>query len=557
MLQSHAKRFQTILFLLVGLVISTAHTSADFEQPPNNHSPIERLNALDQQAYVKASNTNGYDEFGYAVAIYGNTAVVGAIREDSSATGVDGNQNNNSATNAGAAYVFVRDGSQWMQQAYLKASNTDAGDRFGEAVAIFEDTIVVSALYEASASTYVNGDQTDNSVPEAGAAYVFVRNGDTWEQEAYLKASNTDAGDWFGRSVAIHENTIIVGAQFEASQATGVDGDQTDNSVVEAGAGYVFVRDHGEWKQEAYLKASNTDPFDWFGRTVGVYGNTIVVGAQYESSNAREINGDQDNNYALNAGAAYVFVRHGESWSQQAYLKASNADPWDSFGRSVGIYEETIVVGANAESSNATDVNGDQFNNNAPASGAAFVFVRSGNTWEQQAYLKASNTGAVDLFGAAVGISGDTIVVGASEEDSSATGVDGDGSDNSTTTSGAAYLFTRAGTTWSPQAYLKPSNTDTEDRFGNFVAVSNDRTIVGASLEDSYSMGINNDDTNNYATSAGAAYIFAEAVPTALTLQNNQLSNESIPFMLVLGVVTILLLLALFTHVRRFGVAMG
>src|SRR5262249_28586387 len=163
-----------------------------------------------QQAYLKASNTDAADRFGYSVAISGDTIVVGAYGESSKATGINGNQSDNSANLAGAAYVFVRSGTAWRQQAYLKASNTDAGDRFGNSVAVSGDTVVVGAVLESSNATGVNGDQINNSAAGAGAAYVFVRSGATWNQQAYLKASNTDAADQFGVSVAISGDTVVV-----------------------------------------------------------------------------------------------------------------------------------------------------------------------------------------------------------------------------------------------------------------------------------------------------------------------------------------------------------
>jgi hypothetical protein len=206
--------------------------------------------------------------------------------------------------------------------------------------------------------------------------------------------------------------------------------------------------------RRTYLKASNTDDSDYFGHSVAVDGNTIVVGAYYEDSNATGVNGDQADNSAGQSGAAYVFTRTEGVWSQQAYLKASNADASDTFGQSVAIDGDTIVVGADSEDSSATVVNGDEADNSADSSGAAYVFTRTGDVWTQQAYLKASNTDARDKFGHAVAIDGDTIVVGAVLEDSSATGVDDNQVDNSAENSGAAYVFTRTGGVWSQQAYL-------------------------------------------------------------------------------------------------------
>src|SRR5947207_1465654 len=143
-----------------------------------------------------------------------------------------------------------------------------------------------------------------------------------------------------------------------------------------------------------------------------------------------------------------IFPASAASIAQQAYLKASNTGASDQFGSSIAISEDTIVVGANGEDSNATGVNGDQSNNSASSSGAAYVFVRIGTNWTQQAYLKASNTGGSDFFGTSVEISGDTILVGAPTEASNATGVNGNQTDNSLSFAGAAYIFVRNGTNW-------------------------------------------------------------------------------------------------------------
>src|SRR6185503_10971485 len=174
------------------------------------------------------------------------------------ATGVNGNQADNSAADSGAAYVFVRNGTSWSQQAYLKASNTDTGDFFGGAVALSGDTAVVAAFQEDSNATGVDGNPSDNSASSAGAAYVFVRGGMTWSQQAYLKASNTGAGDQFGAAtffaspsgVAVSGDTAVVGAPGEDSNATGVNGNQANNSTPSSGAAYVFVRDGTNWSQQ-------------------------------------------------------------------------------------------------------------------------------------------------------------------------------------------------------------------------------------------------------------------------------------------------------------------
>jgi FG-GAP repeat len=162
----------------------------------------------------------------------------------------------------------------------------------------------------------------------------------------------------------------------------------------------------------------------------------------WEASNAIGVNGDETDNSEVGSGAAYVFVRTGTTWTQQAYLKASNTESDDQFGHSVAVSGDTVVIGAPYEDSNATGVNGNQSDESATWAGAAYVFVRSGTNWTQQAYLKASNTGADDVFGNSVAVSGDTFVAGAYREDSSATGMNGDQSDNGASNSGATYVFT-------------------------------------------------------------------------------------------------------------------
>jgi hypothetical protein len=230
---------------------------------------------------------------------------------------------------------------------------------------------VVGASGEDSNATGVNGNQADNSASDSGAAYVFVRNGTNWSQQAYLKASNTEAGDNFGASVAISGNTIVVAARSEDSSTTGVNGNQNDNNASRSGAVYVFVRNGTNWSQEAYIKASNTGVDDEFGAyttrggSLAISGDILVVGAGAEDSNAVGIDGNQTDNSAANAGAAYVFARTGTNWSQRVYLKASNTGAGDSFGTGVAVSDGTVVVTAWSEDSSSTGVNGDQ-NDNTP-----------------------------------------------------------------------------------------------------------------------------------------------------------------------------------------------
>jgi hypothetical protein len=454
-------------------------------------------------AYLKASNAEGDDDLG-SVAISGDTLVAGAPGEDSSAVGVGGDATSNGTVDSGAVFVFVRGaGGNWSQQAYLKASNTGGGDEFGASVAIDTDTIVVGAPGESSAAAVIDGDGADDTRPDAGAAYVFVRTGTAWSQQAYLKPHNTDTNDGFGSSVAISGDTIAVGAPLEDSSALDVGGDASDDSVADSGAAYVFVRAGVAWTAEAYLKASNTGASDLFGADVAISGDTIAVGAYLEDSEATGVGGDQGNENAQSSGAVYVFARSGATWSPEAYVKATNSDEFDEFGHAVALSGDTLVVGASLEDSGATGVGGNQADETALDSGAAYVYGRSGSVWTSQAYLKAVNAGPGDTFGWSVAIDGDAIVVGARLEDGSATGVDG-ADDEAAPDSGAAYLFLRDGTTWAHEAHLKASNTASFDQYGQAVAVSGDTVAVTAPGEDSNSAS---DPANENANESGAVYV--------------------------------------------------
>ena len=415
---------------------------------------------------------------------------------------------------AQARYPLTIDPS-WAQQVYIKASNTGQMDAFGFSVALSGNTMAVGAPDEDSNATGVGGNQANNLAENSGAVYVFTRNGNTWIQQAYLKASNTGSHDEFGISVALSGDTLAVGAHRESSDATGVGGDQASDAAVEAGVVYVFTRNAGVWSQQAYIKASNTDAGDRFGASVALEGDTLAVGAHRESSNATGVNNDQLNNLANGSGAVYVFTRNAGAWSQQAYLKASNTEALDGFGAAVALSGDTLAVTAPGEDSNATGVNGDQHNNLEPFSGAAYVFTRNAGTWSQQAYIKASNAWTQDEFGAALALSGDTLAVGAVGEDSSATGVNGDQSNQGGyASSGAVYVFTRNAGTWSQQAYIKASNTGFADLFGGSLALSGNTLAVGAGSEASNATGVNGNQANNSLAASGAVYVFTRQADT-------------------------------------------
>ena len=529
------------LAVVVGIVHGT--TAA-----PEAQAPGASATRMRQLAYLKASNTDGSDHFacggslpghiGNALAISGdgNTMAVGAPHESSAARGTDGDEDDNSLYNSGAVYVYVRSSDDWTQQAYIKASNTGQSDMFGLSLALSGDgnTLAVAAPWEASGATGVNGDQDDNSIPQAGAVYVFTRAGDTWTQQAYVKASNTGRkgegddveGDQFGFSVALSAdgNTLAAGSVSEDSSSMGVNGVQTDDSASGAGAVYVFTKTGDQWAQQAYVKSGNHGGGDLFGYGVGLSadGNTMAVAGYDEDGSGKGVNQPNDNDLP-GTGAIYAFERTGDTWTQTGYFKGSRSQRNDALGYAVAISADgnTIAAGAGDEAClnggvNPSGCDVETFPEHlaAGSAGAAYVWVRSGDTWTEQAFVKASNPDLEDWFGARLALSGDgsRLVVGAPMEDSSTRSLNGREDDNSALEAGAAYLFERTGTIWSQHSYVKASNADAFDEFGTSVAISGDgRTVVvGARMESGAATGVNGNQNDNDAGQSGAAYVFVE-----------------------------------------------
>ena len=410
-----------------------------------------RGDAVTQQAYIKASNPGLSDMLGSTVVLSadGNTLAVSAPWESSKAIGVNGNQDDDSAPQAGAVYVFMRSGTTWSQQAYLKASNTGRvpvgddvadGDQFGFSLALSGDgnTLAAGAVSE---------DGANDAQAQAGALYVFTRTGNTWAQQAFLKGSNTDAGDLFGYGVALSDdgNTMAVAGYDEDGSGKGVN-PPDDNGLAGSGAIYAFSRNGGTWTQTAYLKGSRSQRNDALGYAVAISGDgsTIAAGTGEEGCQNPGINppGCDVDTYpefiaAGSAGAVYVWVRNGAAWTEQAFLKASNPNLEDLFGVRLAISGDgnTLAVGAPMEDSRAKGVSMAideiQGDNSAHDSGAAYVFARVGATWSQRAYAKSANADAFDEFGCAIAISRDgrTIVAGARMQKGVADGA------------GAAYVF--------------------------------------------------------------------------------------------------------------------
>jgi len=409
-----------------------------------------------QQAQLLASDGGTGDCFGHSVAIDGNTAVVGAY------TAYDNDQ--------GSAYVFVRNGITWSQQDRLERMDAAAGDLFGCSVAIDGDTIVVGCEYD---------DGVNNA--NQGSAYVYTHSGTYWSQQQKLTAVDQYCGDdYFGSSVAISGDTIMVG-----TPGRGLEGPSFKYDV---GAVYVFTRSGTTWSQRQKLMASSSSEFDHFGAAVAISGDTAVIGVP-------------DSDYpSTDQGCAYIFVRSGTTWSQKTQLSAAGGNG-DGFGSSVAIDGNRVVVGAprhdlapNVDQGEAfvyvytyywhgegqlTAVGGaagDQFGNSVAISGdtvvvgarlddvgsyrdqgSACVFTRSGTTWSEQQKLTASDGRADDLFANSVAISGDTILVGARDDDVGAYGGYVD--------RGSAYVFAPPDTT-------APVTTDDTDGLWHKAAVT-------------------------------------------------------------------------------------
>lgn len=387
---------------------------------------VNNAGVWSQEARLVSSNLREHDRFGEAVAISGDTIVVGAPEENSSSTGINSIPVMHTS-DAGAAYVFVRQNGVWTQQAYLKASVVAVGDRFGGSVAVSGDTVVVGVPGEDRQS--LENPSPGGYPMNIGAVYVFTRDATSnWTRQAYLKPIPQTPQAQFGSSVGLSKDTLVIGSPSESRSKIGANG-IPEGYIPYSGAAHVFARSSGAWTQQAYLKASNVGEGDFFGTSVAVSEDTVVIGAPGEDSSTTSVN-STPNEGASYAGAAYVFRRGGDAWAQEGYLKAGNSQSGDQFGSSVSVSGDSVVVGSQYEDSSTTWVNSvpDEAFSGA---GAAYVFKRSLGDWAQQAYLKYHNPGVSRFFGYAVAVDGGTVVSGAPQQDEEA----------ETQYSGAAYVF--------------------------------------------------------------------------------------------------------------------
>jgi hypothetical protein len=392
---------------------------------------VNRLYLFDGQSWLPVTTGNIYDTpitsrtatdgingdfFGGSVAISGDYAIIGAGSKT-----VGGN------TNQGVAYIFFRSGSAWTQQAQLMAIDGASGDHFGSSVSISGDYVLVGA----------SGKTFGGNVGQ-GAAYIFLRSGTTWTQQAKILSSDGAIGDNFGNSVAISGDYALVGATFKSAGA--------GNLYV--GAAYIFFRSGVTWTQQAKIMASDADISDYFGCSVAISGDYALVGAYQKSSSFGHL--------GTFHGAAYIFLRSGTTWAQQAKLQAAGGVT-GTFGTSVAISGDYAVIGDPRRVVGSLQT------------GVAYVFSRTGASWTQQVLISAADAATSDNFGGSVSISGDYIIVGAP-------GKTIDGNANQ----GAAYLFKKNISVWEQKKKL--TNTlsgSTGSTFGYAVGITPNACIIG------------------------------------------------------------------------------
>jgi len=398
---------------------------------------IINIGSLSYATEIKraASDTAGGDWFGYSVAIAGDYIVTGAVKENDE---------------AGSAYIFYKDSggvNNWGQQQKISVGSTE---RFGVSVAIDGNYIVVGSELDSSGS---------------GRAYVYNWSGTSWDIQDTLKADDAAASDYFGISVSISGNYIVVGASGNS--------DGGDSS----GAAYIFERTGVSWNQEAKILASDADTLanEFFGFAVSIDGDYVAVGAP----------GTSDTGGGAH-GAAYIFLRNGDNWNQQARVKPSVAGVAE-LGRSISLYGSTCAVGA--------PLNDESFETNV---GAVYVFVRSGTSWSEESRIIASDYTSEDRLGSSVAIYDNYIVAGAPNENNY---------------QGSVYSFLRSGTTWNQVDKQEASDGvgggfDNGNWFGYSVALNSNFAVFGSLLA----------DLNSY-TDAGSMYIYETGVDLSLPVE--------------------------------------
>lgn len=457
MTSTHTKQLKPTLTSILRLNVCLFLISFSISLPAQNWNQILKATALD----------GSIDDFyGYSAAMSGDYAIIGSIRSSKDVN------NLNEIQGAGAAYIFKRIGTTWIQEAKIVASDRATFDQFGYSVSISGDYVIVGAWNKGKRDTVTN------FVNPEGAAYIFKRTGSTWTQQAKIVASDKTAGDQFGISVAIRGDYAIVGAYKEDNDVTGT------NIAYDAGAAYIFKRVDSTWTQEAKIVASVRTSVDLFGYSVAINGDYAFVGAVTEDEDATESNTLQE------AGAVYVFKRTGTNWAQTAKIIAKDRATNSQFGNAIATNGDYLIIGAYFDASDAEGMNPQN------RAGSAYIFKRTGSTWTQEVKFTAKDRLAHDQFGISVDINDDYAIVGAYLNDTDTEG--GNYAENA----GAAYIFKRTGTTWASNAKVIANDRSSISGFGRAVAINNSYALVSTPFADKGS-GIHG---------KGAAYFFEPTI---------------------------------------------
>ena len=419
----------------------------------------------EQITKIVASDRTYDDFFSTDLAISGNYAIIGAYREDQS---VDEGA---ALVDAGAAYIFHFNGSEWVEMQKLVAPTRAADDLFGYSVDICGNYAIVGSHQED-----VDG------LASAGAAYIYYFDGTSWAEQDKLLAVDREIGDHLGYSVALTEDKAVVGAVYEDDNIYGTD------SIATAGSAYVFSRSGSTWSQQDKLIPAHRAEDNRFGFHVAISGSYILVSSPYEDMDADSLD------LEVNAGAAYVFYNDGGNWIQRQKLVASDRDLGDYFGYRADIDGSTIVVGAYMENHDADGLN------RKDRAGSVYIFDRTGSTWSETQKIVASERWVSDFFGHDVAIEDDMLIVGTRGEDHDTLAT------NYIEDAGAAYLFRNIGGHWTEQEKITESNRRENDSFGTGVSISGNIVLVSAPANDL------DEDELNLITSAGAAYIFSTGI---------------------------------------------
>ncbi|WP_162824624.1 hypothetical protein [Saccharospirillum mangrovi] len=424
-----------------------------------------------------------------------------------------------------AQYILQQcDGSDCSDSRATSVSGNLAGG-----IGYFKPDALVSSDYEFGQAVALSGDGKTLAIAGGDDLYIFIETTPgQWQQQDKINLAAPASSLEFSTS----GNRLAVGSRLDGSDATGIHVSQSGLSTGGAshsGAVYVFSRSGTSWSEQAYIKATNVADSTYFGRSIGLSadGNLLAVGAYSESNDARGISatfpGTGEISGLDDSGAVYLYRYSGSQWVEDAYIKASNAhDAWFGFSVSLSGDGQRLVVGAIREDNSASTVSstfpavGDT--GNRWDSGAAYVYRYTGNNWAEEAYIKASNALEYSLFGASVSLNndGDVLAVGAEDEPTNMLGVHQQpqsGASKNRYASGAAYLFTRTGTTWSEHAFIKAGNADNNDHFGIGVRLSGDGDwlAVVAKEESSSAVGVHRSSDNqsdNSVAGAGAVYLY-------------------------------------------------